>query len=111
MDPTRPLAVTVRIDSPQAVAYRLWFRQPEETDWTAFATGDDQSPNPSTYSVGPLPRGSVLRYFALISGNPQTAYRLELVVAQGGAPLQPPLLVAGTTDGDGTASEGGEVEP
>ena len=110
MDPTRPLAVTIRIDSPQVVAYRLWFRRPGESDWTEFATGDDQSPNPSTYPVGPLPRGSALRYFALISGNPQSAYRLDLAVAQGGAPIQPPLLLTGTTDVDGTASERGEVD-
>lgn len=109
MDPTRPLDVTVGIESPQVVAYRLFFRHPGDTQGTAFATGDDQSPNPATFTVGPLPRGSAIRYFMLIDGNPQTAYRIVLGVEQGGSPVVMPREITGSTDGDGTASERGEV--
>ena len=109
MDPTRPVDVIVRIDSPQVVAYRLWFRRPGDTTGTIFATGDDQSPNPATYTVGPLPGGSTIRYFMLINGNPQTAYRVALGVEQGGGLIVAPVLLTGTTDGDGSASERGEV--
>lgn len=113
MDPTQPLDVIVRIDSPQVVAYRLWWRPPGGTDedWTKFATGDDQSPNPSTWTVGPLPRGSDIRWFALIDGNPQTAYRIAIGFEQGGRPVADPALLTGTTDGDGAASARGEVTP
>lgn len=109
MDPTRPLDVTVRIDSPQVVAYRLFFRRPGDTQGTVFGNGDDQSPNPASFPVGPLPSGSRIRYFMLINGNPQTAYRIVLGVEQGGGEVVPPVQITGTTDGDGTASERGEV--
>jgi hypothetical protein len=109
MDPTQPLDVTVRIDSPHVVVYRLWFQRPGETDFTEFATGDDQSPNPASYSVGPLPRGSTVRYLMLIAGNPRTAYRIELGVEQRGAAVAQPVVLAAVTDDDGAASESGEV--
>ena len=110
MDPTIPVDVTVRIDSPHVVAYRLFFRRPGDTKGTVFATGDDQTANPATFTVGPLPRGSSIRYFMLINGNPQTAYRIAVDVEQDGAPIVVPAVLTGTTDGDGTASERGEVE-
>ncbi len=113
MDPTRPLQVTVEIDSPQVVVYRLWFRKPGDAQFTIFATGTDEaesSQSGHTHVVGPLPAGSEIRNFFLFSGNPNTAYRARVTAAQDGAPLPGAEAdVTGTTDSGGVAGAEGEV--
>ena len=114
MDPTRPIAVLVEIDSPQVVVYRLWFRRPGETLWTVFATGtDEEATNPSAHQhvVGPLPAGSRLAYHVIFSGNPVTSFRVRLTASQDGRPLDGgEVMIDGTTDGSGVAARQGEIQ-
>jgi len=114
MDPTAPLQVTVRIDSPQVVVYRLWFQRPGDGDaWTLFANGTDEDSSSASghaFTVGPLPAGSKLGHQFIFSGNPATVFRVALTVAQGGAPLaEGPLVLEGTTDETGVAVRQGQV--
>jgi hypothetical protein len=113
MDPTAPLQVTVQIDSPQVVVYRLWFQRPGDAGWTQFANGTDEDSSAAsghTFTVGPLPAGSKVGYQFILSGNPVTVFRVELTVAQRGAPLGGgPLMLEGTTDDTGVAVRQGQV--
>jgi hypothetical protein len=115
MDPTLPLQVDVRIDSPQVVVYRLWFQRPGETEWTLFANGTDEDASSASghvFAVGPLPAGSKIGYQFILSGNPVTAFRVALTVSQGAAPLpSASVLLEGTTDDTGVAVRQGEVTP
>jgi hypothetical protein len=115
MDPTLPLDVSVQIDSPQVVVYRLWFQRPGDTGWTLFANGtDEDSSNASghVFSMGPLPAGSKLGYQFILSGNPSTVYRVTMGLAQGGAALPGQAqLMEGVTDDTGVAVRQGQVTP
>lgn len=108
MDPTRPVRVCVRFDSPQSVAYRL-FQQPPGGQESPFATGSSMDANPSCNNGGPFPNGTVIRWFMLIAGNPKTAFRIRIDIEQGGTDVVPPVILSGTTDTGGTANEFGEV--
>jgi hypothetical protein len=113
MDPNTPIDVTMRIDSPQVLVYRLWFKRPDDNAWTIFATGTDEDAASATghaYQIGPLPSGSRISYQLIFSGNPQTTYRAEIVIAQGGEPLPGGEIdIEGTTDDGGVATAKGEV--
>ena len=115
MDPTQPLQVSVRIDSPQVVVYRLWFQRPGDPGWTLFANGTDEDSSTASghaFEVGPLPAGSKLGYQFILSGNPVTAFRVELTTAQGGVALPDgTLLLEGNTDDSGVAVRQGQVTP
>ena len=115
MDPTAPLQVTVQIDSPQVVVYRLWFQRPGDAGWTLFANGTDETPSTASghaFTVGPLPSGSLIGYQLILSGNPVTVFRVVLAIAQGGAPLAGgPLVLEGVTDDTGVAVRQGQVAP
>jgi hypothetical protein len=108
MDPTRPVRVCVRFDSPHSVAYRL-FQQPPGGQESELATGSSMDANPSCNTGGPFPSGTVIRWFMLIAGNPKTAYRIRIDFEQGGQDVVPPVILSGTTDAGGTANEFGEV--
>jgi len=113
MDPTAPLQVHVRIDSPQVVVYRLWFQQPGDAAWTLFANGTDQDASGAAgqaFTVGPLAAGSKIGYQFILSGNPVTTFRVDLTVAQGAGPLPGgDLVLEGTTDDTGVAVRQGQV--
>ncbi|HEV7587927.1 MAG TPA: hypothetical protein VGO40_07320 [Longimicrobium sp.] len=115
MDPTQPLQANVRIDSPQVVVYRLWYQRPGDAGWTLFANGTDQDSSGAsgqTFTVGPLPAGSLIGYQFILSGNPVTALRVELTMAQGGVTLpEGALVLEGTTDDTGVAVRQGQVAP
>lgn len=109
MDPTLPIEISVRIDSPQVVLYRLWYKEPGDSTFTIFATGDDQSgSNPSghQHGVGPLRNGSTIRWFFMISGNPHSPYRITVQASQNGHTLGGDQI-SGTTDADGVVTESG----
>jgi hypothetical protein len=112
MDPTVPLQVTVRIDSPQVMVYRLWYQQPGEPGWTLFANGTDEDSSGSSghvFTIGPLAVGSNLGYQFILSGNPVTTFRVKLGVAQGAALPSASLVLEGTTDDTGVAVRQGQV--
>ncbi|MFL5541173.1 MAG: hypothetical protein ACJ8J0_19455 [Longimicrobiaceae bacterium] len=108
MDPSRPVTACVHFDSPHSVAYRL-FQEPPGGVETELATGSSLDANPSCHDGGPFPRGTKVRWFVLIAGNPNTAYRVRITLEQDGRPVVPPIPLSGTTDGGGAANEFGEV--
>lgn len=108
MEPAAPITACVRFDSPQAVAYRL-FSQPPGGAEAELATGSSMDANPSCNPAGPLAPGTVIRWFVLIAGNPNTAYRLRITLQRNGQDLVQPVRLSGTTDAGGSANEFGEV--
>jgi hypothetical protein len=113
MDPTAPIQINVRVDSPQVVVYRLWFQRPGEATWTLFANGTDEDSSSASghmFRVGPLAIGSKLRYQFIISGNELGFFRIEMEASQNGSPLpNSSLRFEGNTDDVGTAVRQGEV--
>ena len=112
MDPSKPITVSVEIDSPQVVVYRLWYAKPGDTAWTTFATGTDEAAtNPSAHhhTVGPLPEGSKVAYHVIISGAPATFYRVRFTASQEGNVIGGGTTVDGYTNEKGAAAEEGEV--
>ncbi|WP_046244315.1 hypothetical protein [Hymenobacter terrenus] len=109
IDTTKPLAVVLTFHSPHAVAYRLWYKHPDDAKYTILATGTDSEPsNPSkhTHMVNALPSGSELVYLAWLSGNGNTPYRIEITLVQNGLPLPGGTFVEeGSTDAEGFAQE------
>jgi hypothetical protein len=80
-DPTKPIVVTVSLESPQVVDYRLWYKRPTDPAWTVFANGDHQKPL-NSFPVDPLPADSELAYHIRFIGNPETAFRARITLAQ-----------------------------
>ena len=108
MDPTRPVTACVHFDSPHSVAFRLFRQVPGGTE-AELATGSSLDANPSCHPGGPFPRGTAVRWFVLVAGNPNTAYRVRITLAQDGEDVVDPVRLSGTTDGGGAANEFGEV--
>jgi hypothetical protein len=107
MDPNKPVRACVHFDSPHSVAFRLFHEAPGGAE-TEMATGSSQH-NPSCHSGGPFQAGTKIRWFFLIAGNPNTTYRMRVTLEQDGEPVINQVPVRGTTAGDGTANEVGEV--
>jgi hypothetical protein len=107
-DPSQPLRVVVRLDSPHYVTFSLGYRVPDESKWIEFAGGrDDNSAKASShdYEVGTLPLGSTLFYFFHFAGQPQTAYRAVITLIQVQQEIAEPISVYGITDNRGIAHE------
>ncbi len=105
-DVDRPVEVELQFDSPHVVTYWLWVRT-GGAPWELLASGTDHEPASETghrHSVGPLPPGSEIRWRAVLSGNPHTAYRLALEVRQEGRTLHQDSR-SGITNGQGVAVE------
>lgn len=101
MDPTRPIDVRVRSESPHVVRYRLFVRLAGENEFRRFASGSDKGTGQS-HQIGPLPRGSEIGGAFNIAGNPRTAYRIRFECAQDGATIPGASApVAGVTDDNG----------
>jgi hypothetical protein len=108
MDPSRPVTACVHFDSPQSVAYRLFSQVPGGEE-TVLSTGSSMDANPSCHDGGPFPAGTVVRWFMLIAGNSNTAYRVRVTLQQNGQDVAGPAVLSGTTDNGGAANEFGEV--
>lgn len=111
-DPGRALDVTVSLDSPQYVTFGLWYRQPGDKRWTAFAGGkDDDSASNSehTYRIGPLASGTDLYFYFHFVGNPKSAIKVKVSLGQDGALVAAPTSFGGQTDKDGFAQRKKEV--
>ena len=108
MDPSRPVTACVHFDSPHSVAYRLFPQLPGGPE-TELATGSSLDANPSCHPGGPFPGGTIVRWFVLIAGNPNTAYRVRITLEQNGQGVVDPIPLTGTTDAGGAANEFGEV--
>lgn len=113
MDPNKPIEVDFRIDSPQVVVYRLWYRRPGDSQWTVFANGTDEAESSASahrHIVGPLPEDSRIAYHVIFSGNPQMYFRVVITVSQDGVELPGSgVRVEGYTDDSGVAARQGEV--
>lgn len=113
-DPAQPISFDLSFESPHAVFYRLWYREPGDERFTILASGsDDAAANPSghTHTAGPLPRGTRFAYFFHFIGNLNTAFRARLRLLQDGEELDGgSITVSGTIPDRGHASRSGERE-
>lgn len=101
MDPTRPIDVLVRCESPHVVRYRLFVRPAGEAEFRQFAAGTNRGELDS-HAVGPLPNGSEIGGAFNIVGNERTAYRVRFGCAQDGALIPgASAAVTGVTDDNG----------
>lgn len=101
MDPTRPIEVRLRCESPHVVRYRLFVRRGGEDGFQQFAIGTNRGEG-DAHTVGPLPSGSEIGGAFNIVGNPRTAYRIIFGCGQDGAPIPGASAeVTGVTDDDG----------
>jgi hypothetical protein len=100
-DPVKSIVVTVSLESPQVVDYRLWYKRPADPAWTVFANGDHQKPLES-FPVAPLPANSEMAYHIRFIGNPESAFRARITLTQDTQQFQE-VLIEGTTNERGVA--------
>jgi hypothetical protein len=104
MDPTRPIDVLVRCESPHVVRYRLFVRPANENDFQKFAAGTNRG-ELDTHPIGPLPNGSEIGGSFNIVGNERTAYRVRFGCAQDGNVIPgASVAITGVTDDNGADS-------
>ncbi len=111
-DPKQKLHVEVDLESPQDIAFWLWYKEPGDSKYTQVAGGDHDNSETSsshTYDFGPFPSGTLFHYYFNITGNPSTAYKADIRLTQGGNSVASIPTINGTTNNVGTASADGEV--
>jgi len=106
-DPTKALEVSVaeQTHNPELFAYRLWFKQPNETDWTLLAHGDTRKPPPYHHSPGKaLAKDTKLLLKIALGGHKNSKYHMIVTFLQDGK-ICPNGIVSepGTTSGNGSA--------
>jgi hypothetical protein len=111
-DPTCQVAVELRFDSPHIVTYHLWYALDDGIQ-QKFATGTDEVQAAVTahrHLIGPYPAGTQVSYLVLFAGNPQTAFKGQLVLTQNGQMIGDGLRTfQGQTNSDGAAVARGEI--
>ncbi len=100
-DPARVVQVHVVSQSPHTFAYKLWIARQGDATWSALDTGTIETP-PKEY--GPFPIGTRLGYTLLVAGNPNTDWRVRVMLSQVGALLAcSPEPESGITSAEGVA--------
>jgi hypothetical protein len=103
VDPAKPFQASVVSESPHVVSYRLWYEIPGGT-WQVFGDGGTDDNAPDVFVAGPVPKGSQVAYWLGIGGNPNTAYRAVVQIAQDSGPVSGGKCVEeGNADAVGTA--------
>lgn len=100
-DPSSKLQAQVVSQSPHTFAYKLWTAADGAAVWTALDAGDILTP---TREYGPFPAGTKFAYTLLVAGNPNTDWRVQVVLSQLGVRLDcAPAPETGFTSTHGTA--------
>lgn len=106
-DPERPLRVQVASRSPHTFAYKLWTARPGDAGWTPLDRGTIETP---ARDYGPFPPATPLAYTLLVAGNPNTDWKVQVLLSQGGEPLScSPPAETGITNGRGAARADGAL--
>ena len=100
-DSTQQLRVHVVSQSPHTFAYKLWIAKPGATTWTQLDQGTIETP-PKDYA--PLPADTRFAYTLLVGGNPNTDWRVQVMLSQAGGDLAcTPEPDTGVTNASGVA--------
>jgi hypothetical protein len=100
-DSTQQLRVHVVSQSPHTFAYKLWIAKPGATAWSELDRGTIETP-PREY--GPLPADTRMAYTLLVGGNPETDWRVHVMLSQPhGALACTPEPETGVTNASGVA--------
>lgn len=75
-------------NSPHVVAYRVWKKEPNETDWTKIAEGHTADDVPDHQQFGPFPSGATVAYWMAVGGHPNTPYKVATIWGSGGILFQ-----------------------
>jgi hypothetical protein len=91
--------------SPHVFAYRMWFRRPDEEEWTEFALGDTEDDVPDHHATGPHPDGTRIAINVAVGGKPSSTFRFVVTFSQDGAIAQGGTFVeSGRTGQNGGGS-------
>jgi hypothetical protein len=106
-DPATKVQIHIVSQSPHTFAYKLWFALPNATTWADLDTGTIETPE---REYGPYPAGTKIAYGLLIGGNPQTDWKTQTMVSQGGTLLDcTPVPDTGVTSAKGVARRDNSV--
>ena len=109
-DPTAPIDVEVRGETPHVIAYKLWTKAPGEDRWTVAAEGHSEDGVPDTHAIGPLPIGTLVAWWLGVGGRPGSWFRAGVRFGQGGALLEGgERRLRGRTNDRGGAVRSGEA--
>jgi hypothetical protein len=104
-DESLPHDVSFVGQSPHVFAYRMWFRRPDDEEWTEFALGDTDDDVPDHHMTGPHPDGSRIAINVAVGGKPNSTFRFIVSFSQDGGIVQGGTFVeAGRTGDNGGGS-------
>jgi hypothetical protein len=109
-DPTAPIDVEVRGETPHVLAYKLWVKAPGEDRWAVAAEGHSEDGIPDAHAIGPLALGTLVAWWVGVGGRPGSWFRAVIRFGQGGALLEGgERRVRGRTNDRGGAVRNGEA--
>ncbi|HEY3013019.1 MAG TPA: hypothetical protein VGJ36_09750 [Gemmatimonadales bacterium] len=99
--PGSKIQIHVISQSPHTFAHKLWFAKAGDTEWRPLDEGNIETPE---REYGPYPAGTKIAYALLIGGNPNTDWKMQVMMSQQGALLNcSPPPETGITNSAGVA--------
>jgi hypothetical protein len=112
-NPKLPLMITVHLNCPLVVTFRLWYRTSGDTSWTDVGSDNSANGPEFKYKINGKPdevqAGSTVRWFFHFMGKANSPYKASITLEQQGVDVVPEVKLSGLTNGKGTATEEGEV--
>ncbi|HSM60885.1 MAG TPA: hypothetical protein VK849_08820 [Longimicrobiales bacterium] len=101
-DSGSPMDVNVVGETPHVFAYRIWFRETDDEDWTVIGEGDTEDEIPDHFSTGPHPDDTRITMITAVGGTVGSTYRFLITFSQDGR-----MVMGGAITERGRIGDGG----